>query len=88
MWTDYYLKFNDREALMAALPPAWIEDGAPVLATFTMALDVVGTVYRDDTGEELPGYHVNLRLKDEAELPPEMAPALLETPEIRKQVFA
>jgi hypothetical protein len=70
--TTYYLRFPDEAAGMAALASAALltEDGAPIPATHTHALDVIGIIstggeFDPESGEEimpptlLEGWHVN-----------------------------
>jgi hypothetical protein len=67
----YFIRFPDESTGMAALEAAGLltEDGAPITASHTHALDVIGTISRggeyDDQGEVLvpptvlDGWHVN-----------------------------
>ena len=70
--TTHYLRFPDEKIGMAALDAAGLltEDGAPITASHTHALDVIGPIYRGgtydpDSGEVitpptlLPGWHCN-----------------------------
>ena len=84
--TPIYLRFENREAWRAARLAAWggvLLDGAAydVVGTLRRQGEQVGTV--EDTGEpiyameELPGWHVNLRLKDGTSLPAAMLEAVI-----------
>lgn len=68
----HYLRFPDEPTGMAALDAAGLlaEDGTPITASHTHALDVIGLIYEGgthdpETGEVitpptlLPGWHVN-----------------------------
>ena len=68
----HYLRFSDEKTGMAALDAAGLlsDDGAPLVASHTHALDVIGPIYRGgtydpDSGEVitpptlLQGWHVN-----------------------------
>lgn len=67
----HFLRFPDEITAVAALDAAGLltEDGDPITASHTHALDVVGTIYEggtyDANGEviipptALPGWHVN-----------------------------
>ena len=68
----YYLRFPDEKTGMAALDAAGLltEDGEPITASHSHALDVIGPIYRGgtydpDSGEVitpptlLQGWHVN-----------------------------
>lgn len=83
-WTDTIcLKFASQAEFEAAMPAAWKQEPY----TFTRAMHVIGTLYRDDDGSPVPGFHVNVRLKGE-ELPQEVGSFVIPTPAKPKQVFA
>lgn len=92
----HYLRFPDEKTGMAALDAAGLltEDGAPITASHTHALDVIGPIYRGgtcdpETGDVitpptlLPGWHVNYI----GELPDGWEQYLV-TPEQPVRVFA
>lgn len=70
--SDHYLRATDEDAMNAALLAAAVIDseGNPYPG---MELSVIGTIVKDE--QALPGWHVNLRTRDElldsqmAELP-------------------
>ncbi len=84
--TPICLRFESREAWRAARQEAW----GGVLPD-SVAYDTIGVVRREgeqigadpETGEpihameELPGWHVNLRMRDGVELPASMAAAVI-----------
>lgn len=75
--TDFYLRAESREELEDALESVGLigEDGRPIVATHSFALDIIGMIYEptgetfvdEETGEEFPvmqaveGYHANVR---------------------------
>ena len=92
----HYLRFPNEKAGMAALDAAGLlsDDGAPLTASHTHALDVIGPIsiggtYDPETGDVitpptlLPGWHVNYI----GELP-DGWDAYLVTPEQPVRVFA
>lgn len=92
----YYLRFPNEKAGMAALAAAGLltEDGAPLTASHTHALDCIGPIsiggtYDHETGDVitpptlLPGWHVNYI----GELPDGWEQYLV-TPEQPARVFA
>lgn len=88
MWSEYYLRFPDFEAMVAAWP-----DVLAGAYTRDRAVDLVGTIYREPaeagaTPEPVAGYHVNLRLRDGATLPPALLPYLIPPPAAPKRVWA
>lgn len=82
MWSDYYLKFADAEEFAAAMPEAWQVASGPF-----HACDVIGLMCREDTGEDVAGYHVNLRLPAGEPLPEPLL-AYQVVPEHPRRVFA
>lgn len=92
----HYLRFPDEPTGMAALDAAGLlgDDGAPLVASHTHALDVIGAIsiggtYDPETGDVitpptlLPGWHVNYI----GDLP-DGWDAYLVTPEQPVRVFA
>lgn len=71
-YTDHFLTFPD-EATFSAMPAVNGE------------VDVLGTLYRDDTGEASAGFHVNVRTRDA--LPAEWQAFEIERPANPKRVF-
>ncbi len=99
MWTDYYLKAPSPEAFQAALPLDWVDDSRmPILGGSTYAMDIVGSLTTggawDAAGNVLiqptilEGYHVNLRLREDTNLPDSLEAFLLAPPAFPKRVFA
>jgi GTPase SAR1 family protein len=79
-WTaTLRFKFPEKATFRAALPD-YMKGGNGDLLTGgdTYALYEVGTLYRDDTGEAREGWHVDLRLQDEAEVPVLWVPYLVQ----------
>ncbi|HEX2859051.1 MAG TPA: hypothetical protein VHP58_02490 [Alphaproteobacteria bacterium] len=92
MWTDYYLKFETRDGMLAVLPEPLkisLEGGSLTTADAgpDFALDDVGTLY-NLAGEAVSGYHANLRLAVTATLPEALMPYVLAVPAHPKRVWA
>ncbi|TKW60461.1 MAG: hypothetical protein DI628_06025 [Blastochloris viridis] len=83
MWTDYYLKFSSYEHYYQTMP-----ENLQVEASHTHATDVIGTLYHHETFEPLQGFHVNLRLSEDTDLPAELQSFALPQPALPKRVFA
>lgn len=83
MWMDVYLKFADEADFLANMPVNWQVEAAEDHAT-----DVLGVVYRDDTGEPKPGFLVNLRLREDTPLPAELQGYAVAAPAHPARVFA
>lgn len=83
MWTDYYLKFSSYEHYYETMPQPLQLD-----ASHHHATDVIGTLYHNETYQPLPGFHVNLRLRQGTPLPAQLEPLALPTPAYPKRVFA
>jgi hypothetical protein len=74
MWHDYYLRFSDEAAYLAAMPPTLRWSGP------NHAEDVLGPI-------NTMNYHINLRLREQ-DLPPELAEYQLATPVFPQRVWA
>ena len=99
---DYQLLFADEASSFAVAialgAVAETEDGSRLVRyTHRWAIDVIGTLYtpgeQDEAGSELvapeplPGWHVNFRILDGSELPPELEPFVVH-PETPARVWA
>lgn len=83
MWTDYYLKFADEAEFAAHMPEELM-----LPASESHATDIVGILYNMETYQPLPGYHVNLRLREGTPLPAALETYSLPAPALPKRVFA
>lgn len=91
-YTDYWLKLPSKEVFDGLVPErGWTG----------VTLDPIGIIYRetgetttDENGWPVPvvepteGYHVNVRVRDDVGLPPEMEPFAIERPAQPKREFA
>jgi hypothetical protein len=96
-YTDIFLKFDDEQSAIAALPDFRIKDkdGADIWKTNGdgYALDVIGEIYDVTQGEDinnpviknLPGFHLNLRTWDGKSNP---SPSSTITPNRPRRVWA
>ncbi len=79
MWTDHYLKCDTRETFDTAME---------LVDSTGMAVDTIGTLYRDDTGAATDGYHVNIRMSGSSPLPAALEPFVIPAPVMPRRVFA
>jgi len=93
MYTDYFLKAPSKEAFDAANP--W----GDVTESHNYVLDIVGVIVSCDAQFDVegnltvpptvvPGWHVNLRLRNTMILPASLEPFVMPTPAFPKQRFA
>ena len=80
---DLYLRAPDKEAMLAALAEA----GMAAEASERHALDLIGTLYNDDE-EELPGFHANLQLLEQVDLPAVLQALIIDIPNTPRRVWA
>jgi hypothetical protein len=84
MSVDFYLRFPDAATALSALAAAgMVNDGQPVTANHSWALDLIGPLGANTA------YHVNLRYVDgTADLPVALQPYSLPKPAVEKRVWA
>jgi hypothetical protein len=80
---DLYLRATDEDTMLTALQEAELASEASA----HHALDLIGVLYNDD-GEELPGFHSNLRLLERIELPEALAVLIIDPPNTPHRVWA
>jgi hypothetical protein len=98
MWNDRFIKAPSETDFIAALPADWLDNGAPILFSEDVAMDVLGTIYSGGTFDvqgnvltpptAIAGWHVNMRVRDGTVLPVALAAFEVAEPAFPKRVFS